>query len=436
VAQEFVWNAQARNQWWRAYAYPKLDALVTRGLLNSPDLQAANHRLSAAREQLTALNASTTVPQIDVGGQANRARQLTLPLPPVPPTAVYDIFLGQVQAKYTFDLFGATRYANKRLAWQTRRQFWQLQAARQALAANIVTTAIRVAALRVRIDATERLLRLAQEDAREMQRRQELGAVAPHDLMEANRSAMAVAAILPGLHAQHLVARHGLALLLGVAPQQAPQDLEFDRLAVPQRIPVTVPSELLKIRPDIQAADAALKSAAAEVGAATAQMYPSLTLSAAMGKGGFDWSSAMGAAGSIWSIGASLTAPLFHGGALRAEARAARNNYQAAVQDYKQTVLAAFGKVADLLLTLQQDADALLAADMAQEAAKQALADVRAQVRLGALAPAAARAREQLSIDAQLNALTYAEARLSNTAALFTAIGTQPLHGQPPLVQP
>ncbi|CAE6832852.1 hypothetical protein R70006_06740 [Paraburkholderia domus] len=135
-----------------------------------------------------------------------------------------------------------------------------------------------------------------------------------------------------------------------------------------------VPSELLRTRPDIQAADAALQAAAADVGVATAQMFPSLSLSASMGQGGFSWPVALSGAGAIWSVGASLSQPLFHGGALFAQRRAAVDTYDATVSQYKQTVLAAFQNVADTLAALQHDTQSLDAANVAARSAQEILA--------------------------------------------------------------
>jgi len=118
------------------------------------------------------------------------------------------------------------------------------------------------------------------------------------------------------LRTQAAAVRHAQAVLLGRTPDQAPEPLTLDALHLPDRVPVSVPSDLLHQRPDILAAEAAVRATADEAGAATAALFPSLTLSAAYGRGGFDWSTFTSPAGAIWSVGASLTQPLFHGGAL------------------------------------------------------------------------------------------------------------------------
>ncbi|WP_442854809.1 efflux transporter outer membrane subunit [Burkholderia sp. Leaf177] len=423
VSQTFDANAKPVPNWWKLYQSDTLNALVDEGLRNSPSLAAADKSLVAAREQLRAQVGSSMLPSIDVGGQANRERAIGVPNFG-PPTVLYNLFVGQIRAQYTFDLFGAARLADRALAAQVDSQSWQFDAARRALAANIVTGAISAAALRAQIDTTERLIVLADEDAHDTQRRFELGSASRADALNAQSGAASLAASLPGLRAQWLATRHALAVLLGRTPDQAPPDLDLAALTVPSNVPVVVPSDLLASRPDIQAADALLKAAAAQVGVATAQMYPSLSLSAQMGKAGFSWPTALSGAGAIWGIGASLSQPLFHGGALLAQKRAAQASYEAAVSQYKQTVLTAFRNVADSLAALEQDNQALNFADTASRTSMSVFTDSAARARLGAVPPSSVRASERQYRNARLDAIRYESARLTDTALLFQAMGS------------
>ena len=425
TAQQFDVGAAPVKAWWHAYRSESLDALVDEGLRNSPTLSSAEHALQAAREQLKAQIGASLFPSIDLGGEAARERNLAIPNLG-PPTALYNMFVGQVQARYTFDFFGASRFANASLAAQVDQQAFQFESARQALAANIVSGAIGASVLGAQVKATERLVALAQADATDMARREALGAVSRADALASEQNAESLAASLPGLRAQHQSTRHALAVLLGRTPDRAPGDLPLGALKVPDRVPVAVPSTLLQSRPDIQAAEMALKAASAEVGVATAQMFPSLSLSASMGKGGFNWTTVMSNAGSLWSVAASITQPLFHGGALLAQRRAAKASYEAAVDQYKQTVLAAFKNVADTLASLEADNASLLHADNASAAAEQIYRDAAARVRLGALPVSAARGREQQYWNAYMTTVRATGARLSDTALLFYAMGVPP----------
>jgi outer membrane protein TolC len=211
-------------------------------------------------------------------------------------------------------------------------------------------------------------------------------------------------------------------LLLGRTPDAAPPPLSLEELHLPDRLPVTVPSQLLHQRPGILAAEATVRASADAAGAASAALYPSLTLSASYGRGAFDWSIAS-PAGAIWSAGASLTQPLFHGGALRARQRQYQATYEAAVAQYKQTVLTAFQSVADTLVALDDDAKELAQTQRSAGPLKQVQEELEGRYASGA-APlyAVLGARSQY----QTAYVTYVEARaarLTNSAALLDSMG-------------
>ncbi|MFC5427861.1 efflux transporter outer membrane subunit [Paraburkholderia denitrificans] len=426
VAQQFVVGAKPVPQWWTLYGSDALDALVDEGLRNSPNLAAADHSLQAAREQLRGQIGSSMLPTVDALGIAQRQRT-----PGVPQLGVdklqYDIFAGIVQVRYTFDLFGATRLNNLARTARVDMQLFQFDAARRALAANIVAAAIGAATLHAEIDTTERLVALANAQADDVAKRYALGAVSHTDLLSAQQSAASLATSLPVLRQQLSTTRHALAVLLGRTPDAAPPDLDLASLTLPPQVPVVVPSELLKSRPDIEAADAALKAAAADVGAATAQMFPSITLSAALGQAGFSWPMLTSGAGALWTIGASLTQPVFHGGALLAQRRAALQTYDAANASYRQTVLAAFQNVADQLAALEHDAQALDSASLSARSSEGVYEETNARYRLGAVPWYAVRQSEQQWRNARLDEIRYRGSRLSDTAALFQAMGSPPV---------
>lgn len=426
VAQQFVVGAKPVPQWWTLYGSDALDALVDEGLRNSPNLAAADHSLQAARQQLRGQIGSSMLPTVDALGIAQRQRT-----PGVPQLGVdklqYDIFAGLVQVRYTFDLFGATRLNNLALTARVDMQLFQFDAARRALAANIVAAAIGAATLHAEIDTTERLVALANAQADDVAKRYALGAVSHTDLLSVQQSAAALSTNLPVLRQQLSTTRHALAVLLGRTPDAAPPDLDLASLTLPQQVPVVVQSELLKSRPDIEAADAALKAAAADVGAATAQMFPSITLSAALGQAGFSWPMLTSGAGALWTIGASLTQPIFHGGALLAQRRAALQTYDAANASYRQTVLAAFQNVADQLAALEHDAQALDSASSSARSSEGVYEETNARYRLGAVPWYAVRQSEQQWRNARLDEIRYRGSRLSDTAALFQAMGSPPV---------
>ncbi len=425
VAQQFDIGAQPVPQWWRLYRCDALDALVEEGLRSSPTLSATEKSLAAAHEQLRAQIGSSLLPTVDAGGQVTRERNLGIP-EAGPNTVTYDVFVGQIEAHYTFDLFGAVRYANAALGARVNQQAFQLEAARRALAANIVGAVINAATIDRQIAITERLLALANETADEDERRYALGAIAHTQALASRQNAQALAATLGGLRQQRATAVHALAVLIGRTPDAAPDIPDLASLTLPEHVPVVVPSELLRARPDIRAADALVKETAAEVGAATAQLFPSLSLTASMGQAGFSWPAAVSGAGAIWSIGAGLSQPIFHGGALRAQRRAAIDSYEAAVSQYKATVLSAFQNVADTLAALEHDGETAASSEAAEQSARAAFDETAGRRRLGALPPSAERSAEQGYRNAELDAIRATGARFADTAALFQAMGESP----------
>jgi NodT family efflux transporter outer membrane factor (OMF) lipoprotein len=426
IAQTVVSGARPVPEWWRAYQSDQLNELVEEGLKNSPSLAAAHSALTAAREQLRSQIGNSLYPSVDGGFVSERQRALAIPIPNLSQTFLYDVFAAEVQASYTFDFFGAAFLANRALAGQIRQQALQLEATRRGLATNIVTATINVAALQEQVAATERIVALGEDRARQTAARYKLGSATREDMLAAEQDAANTAATLPPLRAQALAARHAQAVLLGRTPDQAPAPLPLDALHLPEAVPVAVASDLLHQRPDVLAAEASVRATADQAGAATAALFPSLTLTASFGRGAFDWSTFTSPASKIWSVGASLTQPLFHGGALLARKRQYRATHEAALSQYKQTVLSAFRNVADTLVSLEEDANTLEQAQRAQAAARDMKSDTESRYKLGATPFYATLTAGQQYESAHVQYIRARASRLADTAALFDSMGDPP----------
>lgn len=426
VAQKVDAGAQPIPEWWQAYQSEELNKLVEEGLQNSPSLAAAQSTLKAAREELRSQIGNSLLPSVDVGFDPSRQHALGIPVVPKQETFLYNIFAAEVQTSYTFDFFGAAFLADRALAGQIRQQTFQLEATRRALAANIVTATINAAALQEQVEATEQLVALGEQRAQQTAARYELGSATRDEMLAAEQDAANAAATLPALRAQALVVRHTQAVLLGRTPDKAPEPMPLDALHLPETVPVCIASDLLHQRPDILAAEAAVRATADEAGAATAAMFPSLTLSASFGRGGFDWSTFTSPEGKIWSVGASLTQPLFHGGALLARKRQYQATYEAAVSQYRQTVLSAFKSVADTLVSLDEDANTLVQTQRAETAARDMHSNTESRYKLGATPFYATLTAGQQYQSAHVQYIRARAARLADTAALFDSMGDPP----------
>ncbi|WP_028534377.1 efflux transporter outer membrane subunit [Paludibacterium yongneupense] len=421
-AQRLTTGAEAGANWWQAYGSPELDALVAEGLQHSQTVEQARHQWLAARHALRASQGATDMPTVNASFSPVRQRSLNLPVFPEP-TSLETIYTAELTASYTFDFFGQAFQTNRALASQVDQQAWQLQAARQGVVANIVTGAIQLASLSDRREILRRQLEVGRQLAGWTEARRSLGAVAQDPVLSARQQLAADEARLSALDMQLATTRHSLALLLGRSPDQAPPPLSLSQLRLPPELPLTLPSRLLQQRPDIRGAAAAVRAAADQAGAARAARFPSLTLSASMGRSGYNWSDLASPANLIWGMGASLTQPIFNGGALSERSEQAGELYRVSLAQYRQTVLSAFGNVADTLAALEDDARTVALLEQQDGQLQQLWRNSLARYRLGAASRDSCSSAEQSWLALRLQ---YSEAqakRLSDSAALFNAMG-------------
>jgi NodT family efflux transporter outer membrane factor (OMF) lipoprotein len=409
-------------EWWRAFESPQLDSLVSEALDRNQSLAAAKANLRAAREQVRGQVGENLFPHVDAGFDPSRERALGIP-GQRQQTFIANVFAAEVQGGWTLDFFGASVMADRALIGQVRTQAYELEAARRAVASNVVLAAINAASLRAQIDSVRLYADAEERRAQLLQGRFELGSAARLDMLSAEDQAAAAERLLPPLHRQLLAVQHAQAVLLGRTPDEAPAPLSLDELHLPDRLPVAVPTELLHQRPDILAAEASVRSSADAAGAASAALFPSLTLSAAYGRGGFDWATFTSPAGAIWAVGASLTQPLFHGGALRARQRQYQATYEAAVAQYRQTVLAAFQSVADTLVALEDDSKELEQSERSVDVLKQLQEEQEGRRASGAASLDAVLYAHSSYQNAYLAYVSARAARLTDSAALLDAMG-------------
>lgn len=434
AVQRLRQGGQPVPDWWRAYDSAELDAWVDEGLRNGATLAAARHSLAAARESLQGQIGGALLPSLDAQVQTQRQRALGIP-GLGRPTNLYNVYVGQLALSYQLDFSGAVRYGIEAAASQVDQQAFELDAARRTLAADIVLAAINVASLDAQRQSTERLVVLARSRTAMIVQAQQLGAASPADRLAVEQDTASLEASLPGLRARTLQSRHALAVLMGRTPDQAPPVLPLESLRLPDEVPVSVPSTLLRQRPDVLAAEAGVRAAAAQVGVATANLFPQISLSASLGRGAFTPSNLFNGTGAIWGLGASLTQPIFHGGELQAERRASVERYEAALAQYRQAVLNAFQNVADTLAALSEDAPTLEAASRAADAARRSFELTDARHRLGAMSYPEQVLSEQHWRNAIVAEIQARAARLSNTAGLFQAMGELPSAADPGAAQ-
>jgi NodT family efflux transporter outer membrane factor (OMF) lipoprotein len=424
ASQTFVPEADLPAQWWTLFHSEPLDALVRSALADSPTLAAAQAALRVAQENLAAGRGDLLYPAVD-GRLAGSRQQITGAVVGTPGvgTTLFTLYNTSVGVSYALDAFGGARRQVEGLESQVDFRSYLLEGAHLTLTSNVVTTAIRDAALRAQVRSTQEIVTAQQRQLALVERQFTLGAVSRSDVLAQRTQLAQTQATLPVLERELALTRHRLAVLAGRLPSAGglPR-FEVDALTLPQQIPVSVPSALVRQRPDILASEALLHQASAEIGVATANLYPQITLNGSFGGQALRLADIF-AGPSVWSLGAGLLQPLFHGGALNAKRRAAIAAYDEAAALYRQTVLLAFQNVADALRALDDDARVLKANADAEALAREALALAERQFQLGAVSQLTLLNAQRQYHVARIALVQAQAARYADTAALFQALG-------------
>lgn len=381
AGQHATLGAVVAQDWWSVFRSPELDRAMRQALADNPDLQAADATLLAARAELAAAHGAR-LPQADLNAGIERERLNfatygfnTAAFPGIQNNPELSIYSLGASVGYALDVFGGLRRNEEAASARAEAEAHRLDAAYLTLTGHVATQAAIIAATRAEIATVQQIIEADRRNIELVRSAQHAGGVAEEARVDAQAQIDADSALLPPLEQQLATARHALALLVGKAPADyAAPDFDLAALPLPADIPVSLPSELVRQRPDILQAEADLHAATAMVGVQTAKLYPSINLSAALTQSAlepghiFDWPA------TAYSVGAGLTAPAFHGGQLKAQKRAAERQAEAAAATYRSTVLHAFGQVADQLQALAHD-EAELAAD--QRTAQSAAASLK-----------------------------------------------------------
>jgi NodT family efflux transporter outer membrane factor (OMF) lipoprotein len=379
AGQTLAVGDRVKAEWWTLFQSESLDVLVSQAIEGSRTLQSATARLEQARQVVVAASGAL-YPQVDVSAGESEEKQsaaafgLTPNIAPLPSS--FNLFQVGPAISYTPDFFGGTRRKIEQQRALAEYQLYELEAAYLSLTGTTVEQAINLAAVRAQLAAAMDVIQIDRQNVQLVRRALVAGSVPESDLVSAESQLATDETVLPVLDQRLSVGEHALAVLVGRAPGDwSPPAFDLTNLTLPGELPVSLPSALVHQRPDIQAAEAQLHAASAQVGIAAAQLYPSITLSAGLTESSLNGGALFSPAGLVWSVAAGLTQPIFDGGTREAERRAALAAFKAVAADYQQVVLQAFGQVADLLQALSHDAKLL-------EAQKQALDMASESVRL------------------------------------------------------
>ena len=349
------------GDWWSALGSAKLDEVMHKAIVGNFDLEAADATIAQANEAVASA-AGGLLPQVGFGAQGGRQRA----------NFGYDNITSNFysvgpQVSFDFDIFGGTKRLVEERTALAELQKHRFDAAYLTVTGNVASEALLLASARAQIDAVQVLITDDRKNLDLVRSAHQYGSTTQVDIALATTQLAQDETLLPPLAQQRDVARHALSILVGKSPGDwvAP-DFDLSDFVLPENVPVSLPSELARERPDILEAEAQLHAASAAIGVATADMYPHLQLSASLTQAG-------PGIGTLWGVAAGLTGPIFEGGTLKANRRGSIDGYKASFADYKQTVIKSLGQVADVLQAINHDSEEYAAQERALSAAESSL---------------------------------------------------------------
>lgn len=417
-AQRFTMGSDVNPAWWTLFQSKQINALVEEAVRNHPDVAAAQYALRSARETVLA-DQGGLFPTVTASESSERARSAASG---ATPATLYTLHNATVDVSYNLDIWGGTRRTIEAAQAQADYQRFQLEATYLSLTANVVTAAMNDASLNAQIQATQDIIRLQQDQLARIQQQFNVGAVPASDVLSQQSTLATTEASLPSLQKQRAQQRNELMAYLGRLPSQDKgESVSLSDLHLPRDLPLTLPSNLVRQRPDIREAEATLHNATASVGVAIANMLPQITLS---GSYGASAPAKLFSANTIaWSVADSVSQTLFDGNKLYHTKEASVATFREDLSKYKSTVISAFQNVADSLRAIEYDANALQAQAKAEKAASASLKMAQEQYKVGAVDYPTVSSAQQSYQNAVISRVKAQATRYTDTVALYQSLG-------------
>ncbi len=426
--QHISLGEEIEGDWWAGFGSPTLDNVIRQAIADNQDIASAKARVAEAQEAMNAAEGAL-LPQVSLGATVGRQKYGAALFGPanfsIPPFSYYTV---GPSVSFPLDLFGGQKRTVEEVAAYTEYQGYELAVAYLSLTANVAAQALALAATHAQIIALQSIVEDDTQNVQLVERALGIGSATLAQLLAAQSQLATDRTLLPDLEQRESTARHALAILVGKAPADwTPPDFTLDDFTLPAEIPASLPSELLHRRPNILAAEAQLHVASAAIGVATANLYPRIDLTGTFTQQALTPGGLFNGVAAAWGIAANLTQPLFDGGQLSAQQRAAVDGYQASLASYRQIVLTAFREVADSLQALANGADQLRAESEAARTAADALDLARRSYDAGNSGILDVIDAQRRLSQARLGLSQAKAQRLLNSAQLYVALGGTPV---------
>lgn len=426
AAQRFVPGAEIPARWWTAFRSHPLDTVIRKSIARNPTLDAADAAIRIANENGLAQR-GLFFPQIGANYNVQdqqSSNMATQQGPGTPAQSRYTLHTAQLTVSFVPDIWGQNLRAVESLDALTEQAQFQLEAAYLTLTANVVTAAIQEASLRGQIAATERIIKIERDILGILQSQFNAGQAAQVDVLTQETALAQVEQTLPPLQKQLAIQRDLLTALSGqFSADEIVEKFDLQHLSLPRNLPISLPATMVAQRPDVRAAEANLHSASALVGVAIAARLPNITLSGNPGSSGFKPAELLTPGTLFYTVAASASATVFDGMTLYHKQKSAEAALDQARSQYRQAVITAFQNVADSLRSLQADTRAVQAAIKAENSAKSTLDIIQKQLALGQISQVTVLNAQQAYLNTAIARVQAEATRLSDSAALFMALG-------------
>jgi multidrug efflux system outer membrane protein len=410
-----IWPAA---QWWHGFGSAKLDELISEAELNNLDLAGAIARVQEADAQVRIAGAPL-LPFLDLGATAARERtQIT-----GGGARVLNVFSPGLTASYELDFWGKNRAARDAARAAAAASRYDQQVVALTMVSSVATTYFQALELRDRIEVAQHNVDNGEKILKGFQSEQSAGTATGLDVAQQETAVALLYAALPPLLQQFRQTVNALAVLIG----KTPESLDIDRgslanLSSPSLVE-GLPSQLLARRPDVAEAEQQLIAANADIAVARAALFPNIQLTASGGYQSSALTSLLSPSYRVYAVGAGLTQPIFHGGALRGQVAYSHARYTELLTSYRKTVLTAFGDVENALVAAQQTAEQQNRQRRAVATAQRAYEFAQKQMSAGTVNILTVLNTENALFSAQDQLVQVNYSRLQALVNLFTALG-------------
>ncbi|HTO79121.1 MAG TPA: efflux transporter outer membrane subunit, partial [Methylocystis sp.] len=416
-------GVEVSDRWWMEFRSPRLNSLIEDALQRNATIEAAQAAMGVAHYNAEA-GVGALFPLVGLGSNSSYNLYSADATNSTVTQAPFSYYTKQVQISYTLDVWGGARRNIESLDAQAENAGFLMAAAQVMIAANVAKAAIEEASLRAQIAATRLVIGIEAERLSLLQLQFSKGAVSSTDVLSQETALAQARQRLPALEVLLAKQRDLLTTLAGRLPaDEVEETFALSQFSLPRDLPLSLPAQLVGQRPDIRAAEANLHSASAQVGVALAARLPSIQLTAAGQTSAFFIPNLFQPGTFGYQLAGNAAFTAFDAFTLQNKQKAAEAGLDQAKAQYRDTVVKAFQNVADSLRALQSDARAVAASRAAEGAARRYLSRVRLQQKFGGVSQLVVVDAQRTYLNAALARVQAEAQRLSNTVALYAALG-------------